>query len=211
MFDTYVQKLNWRYATQKFDTTKKIAPELLDTLMESMRLTPSSFGLQPWKFLVISNPAIREKLFAASQQPKIKEASHLIVLCARTNMDEAYIKHFITVNAQINHAAPERLAGFQDMLLKVLGRMTPEQQLQWNKRQVYIALGFLLAVCAQHDVDAGPMEGFNAEEFDKILQLQKENLTATVLCAVGYRDPSDPASKQEKVRFSADEVVEWYQ
>lgn len=200
--------LRWRYATKKFDTKKEIAAETLQELLEVLRLAPSSFGLQPWKFIVVTDPAVRQELRkSAWGQPQITEASHLIVLCAKTAMDTSYIKDFIARTAQANGIPVESLNDYQGMMLGFIQNQTPEQTAAWMSRQVYIPLGLLLGECAQRKIDACPMEGFDPQKFDEILKLKDQGYHATVLCAVGYRAADDAYARHAKVRFSEREVI----
>lgn len=202
------QSLQWRYATKKFDSKKEISKETLDELLEVLRLSPSSFGLQPWKFIVVKDAALREELRkSAWDQPQITDASHLIVLCAKTSLDEGYIKEFIARTAKANGISVESLKDYQDMMLGFVKNQTPEQTAVWMSRQVYIALGLLLGECAARKIDACPMEGFDPQKFDELLKLKSQGLHATVLCAVGYRAVDDAYASHVKVRFTESEVV----
>lgn len=202
------QSLLWRYATKKFDPKKEISKETLGGLLEVLRLSPSSFGLQPWKFIVVKDAGLRKQLRPhAWNQPQITDASHLIVLCAKTSIDAAYIKEFISRSAKANGIAVEALKDYQDMMLGFVKNQTPEQIAVWMSRQVYIALGLLLGECARQKIDACPMEGFDGQKFDEILKLKEQGLHATVLCAVGYRAVDDAYASHAKVRFSESEVV----
>jgi nitroreductase len=199
--------LNWRYATKKFDTTKKISKQDLAELLEVLRLSPSSYGLQPWKFIVVHNPELRKKLRShAWDQAQITDADTLIVFCARQTMDENYVKNFVGSIAKTRGVAKESLSGYEQMMLGALKSKSPEGVFQWMKNQVYIALGFLLSECAQHKIDACPMEGFDHKKFDEILGLSQEGLESVVLCAVGYRAADDHYADLKKVRFDKNEV-----
>lgn len=202
------QVLNWRYATKKFDPAKTISEKNLKEILDALRLSPSSFGLQPWKFLVIKDKALRQELRKyAWDQPQVTDASHLIVLCVKTGMDAEYIKDFIRRTASARGTPVEALAGYQDMMLGFLKSMKPEDTANWMKHQVYIALGVLLGECAHRQIDACPMEGFDPQKFDEVLKLKELGLHATVLCTVGYRAADDHYAKLAKVRFAEDEVV----
>ncbi len=202
------QSLQWRYATKKFDDQKEVAQETLHELLEALRLSPSSFGLQPWKFIVVKDKAIRQELRKfAWNQPQITDCSDLIVLCAKTSMDAAYIKDFIGRSAKANGIPVEALNAYQDLMLGFLQNQKPEEISNWMSRQVYIALGMLLSECARLKVDACPMEGFEAGQFDAILKLKEQGLHATVLCAVGYRASDDSYAQHAKVRFAQSEVI----
>ena len=201
--------LEWRYATKKFDPVKKIAPADFTALLETLRLSPSSFGLQPWKFIVVTNDELRKTLKGhAWGQDQLTSASHLIVLCALKTMDEQYVKDFIVRVAQSRGVPAEALAGYEQMMLGFLKAKTPIEIRSWMERQVYIALGMLLSECAHRKIDACPMEGFDSKEFDKILGLSEQGLESIVLCAVGHRAADDSYAHAPKVRFEPNEVIQ---
>ena len=200
--------LGWRYATKKFNPTKKIPPKDFDELLEVLRLAPSSYGLQPWKFLVIKNKELRAKLReAAWNQPQITDASNFIVLCARTDVNENFVKKFVKHIAETRKVSVESLKGYQDGMAGAMAKMTEEKRAEWSKKQVYLALGMLLEAAALKNIDACPMEGFDPQKFDEILNLKKEQATATVICALGYRTEDDVTAKMAKVRFLKEEVI----
>jgi nitroreductase len=204
-----IQDLQWRYATKKFDPAKKISDADLHELLESLRLAPSSFGLQPWKFLVITDPKVRSELLGHSwNQTQVTEASHLIVLCAHTNVDEAYVKRYVESVAHIRGVPKDALKGYEDMMVGFVNRLPKDAKVEWAKKQVYIALGMLMTACAHKRIDSCPMEGFDAVAYDKILDLHKQNLTATVLLPVGYRAHDDKTATFKKVRFENKDMIE---
>jgi len=203
-----IRQLHWRAAVKKFDPTQKIAPHHLTTLEHAMVLAPSSFGLQPWKFVVVSDPAVREKLKAASHgQPKVTDASHFIVLAARKGLGATDVQRYIDNIAKVRKAPPAALEPFKQMMLGYAASTPPADLDAWCKRQVYIALGVLISTAALLGIDAGPMEGFEADKVDEILGLTAQGFTAAVCCAVGYRAADDEYSAMPKVRFPVDEVV----
>ncbi|MBP9773174.1 MAG: NAD(P)H-dependent oxidoreductase [Candidatus Peribacteraceae bacterium] len=205
----FIDALNWRYATKKFDATKKISQADLDELLESLRLSASSYGLQPWKFLVITDPAMRQKLQAVAwNQSQITESSHLIVLCAKTDIDEQYIKDFVAFTAKERGADPATLAGYQEMMVKNIASMPIDMKQIWMAKQAYIALGTLLTAAAFKKIDATPMEGFDKAKFDEILDLKKKGWMSVVACPVGYRAEDDYLAKEKKVRFPKEQVIE---
>lgn len=202
-----IEALNWRYATKKFDTSKKLTDAELSTLTESLRLSASSFGLQPWKFITVSNPEIRAKLReAAWDQPQITDASHLIVLAVKKNIDAAAVDAYMESTAKARNVGVESLKGYGDMIKGSFTGKSPEALREWASRQVYIALGTLLTTAAHEGIDACPMEGFDNQKFDEILGLDKLGLGSRVLAAVGYRLSDDAAAKIQKSRFSKEEV-----
>ena len=206
--NSFIDALNWRYATKKFDSAKKISEKDLNELLESARLSASSFGLQPWKFVVVEDKNLREKLKGEGfGQPQITDASHLIVLCSIRNLDEKYIKKYIEHVAKIRGISVDALKGSEDMMVGFAKQLGKQAMLEWTKKQTYIALGTLLSACALKKIDASPMEGFNPEKFDEILGLEELDLVSTVLCAVGYRSEKDETQHYKKVRFEMKDIV----
>lgn len=202
--------LSWRYATKKFDPAKKLSDADLEELTNVLRLSPSSYGIQPWKFLIISDPAIRSELRkAAWDQAQITDASHLVVLCAKTTLRKEDIDEYIAHIATTRGIGSDALTPLHDMIMGSLSRQTPEGITGWNQKQVYIALGLLLSAAAQKQIDSCPMEGFDATAFDNILGLSAQGLTATVLCPLGYRAADDTAAQHGKVRFPKDKIVQF--
>lgn len=201
------EHLNWRYATKKFDPNRKISQKDLENLTETLRLAPSSFGLQPWKFVIVKDPQTRQRLKGhAWNQPQVTDASDLFVLCALTGMDEQYIRDFIEQTARQRGIAVEGLKSYEDMMSGFVKSLPPQDLQNWMKRQVYIALGMLLSECAHRKIDACPMEGFDGKKVDEVLGLAAEGLTAVAMCPVGYRASDDLSANAKKVRFDAKDV-----
>lgn len=205
-----VQSLDWRYATKKFDSAKKVSDADLRVILESARLAPSSFGLQPWKFVVVNDPLLRESMKSASYgQAQVTDASHIVVVCVRTDVDEKYVCKYIEKLAKVRRLTLEQLKGFEDMLLGFLKAMPNTQTvIDWSSRQVYIALGFMLETAALKHIDACPMEGFDSLQVDEVLGLKKQNLHALAFLTLGYR-LDDPDALNAKVRFDKEEVIVW--
>ncbi len=196
------ETLNWRYATQKFDPSRKIPKQNLNELLEVLRLAPSSSGLQPWRFVIVQDPDLKKVLRPhAYNQPQITDADTLIVFCALKIMDEKYVHQYIESVAKVRNVGTESLSRYEQGILRLIKGKTPQEISHWMKCQVFIALGVFLSECAHHRIDACPMEGFKPEEFDEILGLSKEGLESVVLCAIGYRAADDPDAQKTKVRF----------
>ena len=203
-----IEDLNWRYACKKFDAQAKLSQEEVDTLLEALRLSASSYGLQPWKFLVVNNKELREQLLpAAFNQHQVVDASHLLVLCAKADMDEAHVDAFLKNVSETRGQDLHSLEGFKKMLM-VAANKPVDKKLEWAKKQLYIALGALLTVCAKLRIDSCPMEGFKPSEVDKILGLEEKGLKSVLLCPVGRRAEDDHYLSRLKVRFPKEEVVE---
>lgn len=162
--------LNWRYATKKFDSTKKLSDEQLEKVTESLRLSASSYGLQPWKFVIVKNPETREKLKSVAwNQSQITDASHLFVLCIRKDINASYVDYFIKSVSETRGITEESLKGYSDMMKGTIAPLTSEQVNVWSSRQLYISLGTALASAAFYEIDACPMEGFDPEKYNEIL------------------------------------------
>ncbi|MDT3403414.1 NAD(P)H-dependent oxidoreductase [Mucilaginibacter terrae] len=201
------QALAWRYATKKFDKAKKISSDDLNHILESTHLSPSSYGLQHYKIVVVEDPAIRERLKeAAYGQSQITDASHLVVFAAETNIDEEYVKRYVDQLAHERGVDRSSLEGFEKVMMGKISTLSPEQNLAWAQKQAYLALGILIGAASELSVDNCPMEGFEAEKFDEILGLKEKNVTATVIVTIGYRADDDPYAKLAKVRKPASEL-----
>lgn len=204
-----IEDLNWRYATKKYDSSKKVSSTDLDILKNVLALVPTSNGLQPFKFLIIENPELREKLKEKSyNQSQITDASHLIVMCSYKSIDAEFVESYLKLNANHRNLPLENLAGFRSHLHRTVVSKNEEEILDANSKQVYIALGHLLHAAAQLRIDASPMEGFESKAYDEILGLSEKNLHATVVCALGYRSEEDAYQFQKKVRKSQDDLFE---
>jgi len=204
---TLISSLRWRYATKQFDPTKTIAPDLWETLEETLVLTPSSCGLQPWKFIVITDKDMKAKLRPHSwNQSQVTDCSHYVVFASQKKIDEAYVDRFLAITAEIRGIPVESLAGFRGMIIGTIVQ-GPINQQQWAGNQAYIALGNFMTAAALLGVDTCPMEGFIPAEYDKILGLEEKGLSATVCCAAGYRSEEDKYAKLAKIRFCKEEVI----
>jgi nitroreductase len=207
--NTVVAQLRWRYATKKFDPAKKIAPDLWAKLEQAAVLSPSSYGLQPWKFVVVTDPETRKKLHPVSwNQSQILDASHLVVFAARNPPTPADVERHVARTAQVRGIEAANLDGFKNMMLGTVSRMTEKDAHNWAARQCYIALGVFLSACAMVGVDACPMEGFQPDKYDEILGLKIKGYSAAVIAVAGYRLSTDPAAANAKVRFDVNDVIE---
>lgn len=203
--------LNWRYACKVFDPAKKIPAETWAALEASLVLTPSSFGLQPWRFIVVQDAALREALVPhAWKQRQVSDASHLVVMAVPKVMTEAHIDANLMRMAEVRGGTPDALMGFRKMLTGFRDGMEANGGLeQWAKLQAYIALGQFMLSAALLGVDTCPMEGFVPAKFDELLGLETEGWTAAVLCPAGYRHADDRYASLPKVRFETGAVVEY--
>lgn len=205
-----IEALQWRYATKVFDPSKKIPAETWAMLEEALVLTPSSYGLQPWKFLIITNPDVREALVPhAWRQRQVADASHLVVMAVRNGYAEEDVDANIFRMAEVRGGTPDALMGFKNMVMKTLvNGMSQTDLMQWAKCQAYIALGQFMAVAALLGIDTCPMEGFVPAKVDEVLGLPARGYTSAVLCPAGYRSEDDRYALLPKVRFMAEDVIE---
>ena len=200
---TFLENQNWRYATKKYDTAKKVSVQDLETLKESIRLSASSYGLQPYKVVFVENPELREKLKAAAYgQTQITDASLLVVFANNTDFNETHVDGFINNISQTREIPAEKLSGYGDYMKSTLMALPAETRSIWTAKQTYIALANLLAAGAELKIDVAPMEGFNPAEFNEILGLTEKGLSAAVIAAVGYRHEEDATQHLKKVRKS---------
>ena len=206
---TVLEALNWRYATKKFDATKKIPAETWSLLEESLVLSPSSFGLQPWKFLVIQSPELRAKLKEVSWgQTQVVEASHYVVFLGQKGLGTADVDRYLARTVELRGGSVEALKGYRDIILGSLDGARNAGYLDiWQSRQVYIALGQFMTAAALVGVDACPMEGLDARQYESILGVDTSKWTVLVACAVGYRAADDKYATAAKIRYKASELI----
>jgi len=196
-----LKALEWRYATKKFDDTKKVSADKLEDVLKTTQLAPSSYGLQPYKILVVEDAAIREQLKdAAYGQTQLTDASQVIVFAAETVIDEAYVKNYIDEIVRVRQVDREKVADFENTILGAIAHLTEDQKIAWSHKQAYLALGVLIGAASEEGIDTCPMEGFNAGKFDEILGLKEKGLTTSVIVTVGYRSEEDHYSAIAKVR-----------
>ncbi|WP_026753765.1 NAD(P)H-dependent oxidoreductase [Sediminibacter sp. Hel_I_10] len=199
----YLENLNWRYATKKFDTSKKIAPSDFEKLKEAMRLSASSYGLQPYKILIIEDKDVRTKLKAASwDQPQITDASHMIVLANMTDFGDALVDDYIDNVVQTRGVDRADLKDYAQMMKSTTVALDKEKKAPWSAKQAYIVVGNLLSAAADFKIDACPMEGFENEAYNDILGLKDQDLNASVVITLGYRSKEDDTQNYKKVRKS---------
>jgi len=206
--DTLLAQLRWRYATKIFDPAKKIPDADWATLEQALILTPTSYGLQPYRFVVVSDPATREKLvpFSWGQHQPV-QASHFVVFAAKTSFDEADVDHYLTRVSEVRGVPLEKLAQFRNILVaNVIHRLSGERLHQWATCQSYIALGNFMTAAALLGVDVCPMEGIEPEKYDEVLGLSATGYRTVVAAAAGYRSPDDKYATAPKVRYEAEEL-----
>ncbi|BCX48702.1 nitroreductase [Haloferula helveola] len=200
--------LQWRYATKAFDASKSIPTETWDALLQSLLLAPSSFGLQPWQFIVVEDANTRAQLREVSWgQSQVSDADKLVVFTTRTDVTPDDTKRWVTRLAEVQGQDPADLEGFGKVIDGFANNMTPEQRHAWNTRQTYIALGQFMTSAAVLGVDTCPLEGLDPKSYDRILGLEGTGYATSVGCAAGYRSPDDHSIERPKARFDISEVI----
>ena len=204
-----IEALEWRYACKKFDADKRISDTDLETIFDSIQLTPSSYGLQPIKVLLIETKELREQIKPiAWNQAQVVDASHLLVFCHYTALSESYVDQHVSLMANTRNLPIEKLQAFGTHVKSSIATMDADHVNQWTGKQTYIALGQVLLSCALLKIDATPMEGFDRKALDELLDLSKDGLSASLLCPIGYRHAEDPYITLKKVRKTKDALFE---
>tara|TARA_B110001452_G_scaffold3546_1_gene3204 strand:- start:330 stop:959 length:630 start_codon:yes stop_codon:yes gene_type:complete len=200
---------NWRYATKEFNSEKKITNSDLEIIKESIRLSPSSYGLQLFKVFIIESQKLKDKLRKVSfNQSQISDASHLFVFCNYTKVLEKDIDLYIQNKSLIQQMPITKNEGYGVFLKKNLLKKETEETSIWTNNQVYIALANLMTTCASLKIDSCPIEGFEASKYNEILNINERNMNAAVVCAVGYRSKLDTSQHEKKVNKSCDDFLE---
>ncbi|WP_067151692.1 NAD(P)H-dependent oxidoreductase [Pseudotamlana agarivorans] len=204
-----IQNLEWRYATKKFDANKKVSIANIELLKKAIQLSASSYGLQPYKILIVEDEKTRKKLQPLSwNQEQIVTASHLFVFCNYTQAKNNLVDEYISAVSKTNETPNEDIEGYSDFIKTKLAEKSPEEQFNWTKHQVYIALANLLNACAELKIDACPIEGFESENYNQLLGLSEKGLNAAVITSIGYRSENDTAQGNKKVRKSIDQLFD---
>lgn len=205
-----IEALNWRYAVKKFDHQKTISPTHWQALEESLILTPSSYGLQPWKFIVVTNKGLRQKLTAVSwNQKQVEDCSHLVVFAVKEKMDEAHVQSFIDQMVKVRGIEASSIEGYRKMMVgDVVTGPRGKVAFEWAARQAYIALGNFMTSCAILNIDTCPMEGIDPSKYDEILGIAGTGWKTVVACPAGYRATDDHYANSKKVRFSRETLIQ---
>jgi nitroreductase len=208
--DTLLSQLNWRYATKAFDPSRRIPSEDWAALEQALILTPSSYGAQPYKFVVVTDPAVKEKLVPLSwNQRQPADCSHYVVFAAREKNTEADIDRYLARIAEVRGGSADALGGFKKMLMAdIVNGPRGQAAFEWGARQVYIALGNFMTSAALLGIDTCPMEGIQPEQYDEVFGLAAQGYHTVVACAAGYRVNGDKYASLPKVRFTAAELVQ---
>jgi nitroreductase len=201
-----LSNLQRRYACKIFDSERKIPDKDVVNIIQALRLTPSSFGLQPWKYIIVSDQTLKQKLMAATHQEQIISCSHLIILCGINDIDSDYVDRRYQYSLDAGWD-PQRLSKYNEMILTMASDLKSKGMLQtYIDNQVYIALWSLIQICANLHIDACPMWGFDKQAYDDILGLTNDGWHSVVICPIGYRSPEDSAQHRKKIRRSYDDV-----
>lgn len=204
-----IDNLNWRYATKAFDPAKKVSSEELEVLKEAVRLSPSAYGLQLYKVLIVENKEIRMALREASwNQPQITDASHLLVFCNFTQDFNDHVDDYVQLIVEAQGVDKKQISPYGEFIKSQLNNNGTKQNQVWAEKQTYLALSNLLAACAELKIDACPMEGFLNDAYNKILGLNKQGLNASLIATVGYRSDNDEAQFRKKVRKDKEQLFE---
>lgn len=205
--NTIIQQLNWRYATKQYDSTKKVSQQDLEILKEAIRLAPSSYGLQPYKVMIIETEELRAKLREKSwNQSQITDASHVFVFTSRTDTHADHVDDLIDLTAATRGISKDHLEGYGTFMKGAISGLSADEQLHWNAKQSYIALGVLVATAATLNIDVTPMEGFDKSGYTEVLGL--DGYHPAVVAAIGYRSAEDSLQHAAKVRKPAEELFE---
>lgn len=204
-----VESLEWRYATKKFDKTKKIDEKTWNALEQVLILTPSSYGAMPYKFYIIQDQGFKEQLTAASfGQQQVSDCSHHVVFVAKEKMDAEHLKKYVEQMASVRGVSASDLEKFEAMMVaQLVDKMSAEQSFKWASNQAYIALGNFMTAAAVLGVDACPFEGINPAKYDEILGLTGTGWKTVCACPTGYRAVDDKYATVKKVRFNAKDLI----
>ena len=203
-----IEALKWCYATKTFDDTKIISPNDVEALKEGFNLSASSYGLQPVQLLLVQNKTIQNELVPLSMnQKQVAQASHLAIFCVKTTLDTNYVIDFFERIKTIRQTPDHILAPFRTHIIESFKAKTDKEIQLWGAKQAYLAMGNLLAVCADLGIDACPMEGFDPDQYDSYFKLQQKGLKSVLIMPMGYRASDDPFADMKKVRKSVKESV----
>lgn len=202
-----IDALNWRYSVKQF-SDQTLQPWQVNQLLEATQLSPSSYGLQPYKVLVVTSHDVRERLVPfAFGQKQVAESSHLLVFATRTDIDTPLVDEYVSLAKAKNGASPASLAGFAEMAKGAINGMNQAQRARWAEQQTFVALGNMITSAAMMKIDTCPIGGFKPDAFDRILGLKEKQLTSTVICPIGLRDENDKYGQYEKVRFDVSHLL----
>lgn len=204
-----IQALNWRYAVQEF-SSEIIPIEKVNQLLEAARLSPSSYGLQPYQILVISSASMKQALVEHSYgQRKVADCSHLVVFAANTNIGDETVERYVRIFSDVRGIPISQLDNMTRHYKDAIKAMSKQQQLDWSHQQAYLSMGTFIAAAALMQIDCCPMTGIEFSQYDRLLKLAEKNLTVTAVCPIGFRHTNDTQASQPKVRFDFSDLVIW--
>lgn len=203
-----INALEWRYATKKFDDEKTIDSQKIELIKRAFNLTPTSYGLQPLRLVVVKEQSLKDKLFEHSyNQIQVKSASHVLIICIENTIDADFIKHNFELQKEIRQVEEDVVKPFKEFLLKDFGNKSQDHIHNWAINQAYLALGNLLTVCASEKIDACPMEGFDPKAYDEVLSLKDKGISSALVLPIGYRAEDDKFADFKKVRRPQEETI----
>lgn len=202
-----VKSLEWRYATKKYDTSKQLSNEQYEDLLSSVQLAPSSYGLQPYRFITVTDPAKLEQISkAAFGQPQISTSSKVLVVAVETNISNETVKNYIDKAAIARNTDRKNLEAREEFVNARLALLSSDQKIEWAEKQAFLAIGILVSAAAEAGIDASPMEGFDPKQVDEILGLKVQHLKSTLLFALGFRSSEDEFATIPKIRKTKEEL-----
>ncbi len=203
-----IDALEWRYATKKFDASKSIDSNTIELLKKAFNLTPTSYGLQPLRLVILNKQDLKDRLFEHSyNQIQVKTASHVLVICIENTVDEKFINRNFELQKEIRNAKDEIINPFREFLINDFGNKSDQSIKEWAINQAYLALGNMLTICAAEKIDACPMEGFDKEAYDDILNLKEKGISSALVLPIGYRAKDDKFADFKKVRRPQEETI----
>ena len=203
-----IKQLEWRYAVKKFDSERQLSDDKINTLKKAFNLTATSYGLQPISLVVIKNKDLQKKLVAHSfDQNQVAQASHILVICIQNEVNAEYIANYFNKVKKVRGTSDAILDPFKEAMVKNFSNKEIQDIRDWSKNQAYLAMGNLLTVCAMEEIDSCPMEGFDPQAYDQLLDLETKGLTSVLVLPVGYRDDDDMFATLKKVRKDMNESI----
>lgn len=204
-----IENLSWRYATKKFDTSKKVSDSDIETIKEAISLSATSYGLEAYKVLIVKDENLRQELLPASWgQSQVADASHLMIFCNFNKVTPEYIDQYVDLKSNVQGIPSENLRGYGDFMKKTIGSFPEETTRTWTAKQTYIAMANAMAACAELKIDSCPMEGFDAAKYNEILGLDAKGLSAALVLPIGYRSEEDQTQHGKKVRKPLTDLFE---
>jgi len=206
--NTPIEQLEWRYAVKKFNSEKQLSDAKINTLKKAFNLTATSYGLQPITLVVIKNKELQKKLVSHSfDQLQVAQASHILVICIENEVDSEYISGYFQKVKKVRGTSDAILNPFKESMIENFSNKEIQEIKEWSKNQAYLAMGNLLTICALEEIDSCPMEGFEPEAYDEILNLTEKGLTSVLVLPVGYRADDDMFSTLKKVRRDMNDSI----